>query len=119
MKLKPLKHLLVTREKLVYWYVGDDFLESENNLIGCWCATNKKFEEYWDENFLAKRDSWSRLMEEPRKHDILYIYEITDMEEWISVLQDHQFVKFHDIRAFTHDAYCKLVYELVDRVIEY
>jgi hypothetical protein len=58
-------------------------------------------------------------MEEPRKHDILYIYEITDMEEWISVLRDHEFVKFHDIRAFTHDAYCKLVYELVDRVIEY
>ena len=119
MKLIPLKHLLVARDKSIYWYVGE-VLGTETygkvaDMIGCGSCINQNLNQMWDEKLLAKRDVWYG---EPRINDIIYVFEITDMTKWLDIFHKNSFVSYNMLQGYSNKEYTKLVYELVDRVFE-
>lgn len=123
MNIIPMKHLLVTRDGEIYWYVGDGLnTKDESNekidLIACGTDINCLLSNGWTNNLLAKRDGyWDIIAENARDKDIIYIYEITDMTQWLSIFHEYKFIKPVMLKkGFTWKPYVKLVYELIDNV---
>lgn len=121
MKKKDLtiEHLLVTRNRQVYWHVGDK-LGTKNNVIGCTSSTNKKLDEIWDENLLTYRDDRCPCYEEPRYLDVIYIYKIIDMEQWFEIFHENDYIDFeeHLQDDYTYKPFVKQIYERIDGELE-
>ena len=118
MKLLPMKHLLVTRDRKIYWYIGD-VLNTKNNLIGCGTSTNVNIKNIWDDKLLGLRDKNKNtyIFGEPRGYDVIYIYEILDMEKWLDIFHKIKYVELIHLDGYTKE-YTKLVYERIDGELE-
>lgn len=116
--LTPMKHLLISRDKQVYWYIGNS-LNPRYDVIACDTAINRNLDETWDINLLALRHGLPRY-EEPRKLDIIYIYEITNLNEWLDIFHKEPFIKFdtHIREPYSFYPFVKQIYERIDNELE-
>lgn len=116
--LIPMKHLLISRDRQVYWYIGNS-MNPQYNVIGCGTAVDRILDDTWDENLIAFRDG--RLCyEEPRELDIIYIYEITDFNLWLETFHKEPYTKFnvHINVPFAFYPFVKQIYERIDNELE-
>lgn len=124
MDIIPMKHILIARDGSIYWYVGNllqkyyNETNRYNDLISCETDINRNLLTGWDNKLLAKRDGyWEGFAEFPREKDIIFIYEIINMEEWLEIFHKYEYIKpFMFKKNFTNTKYVKLVYELIDSV---
>lgn len=125
-ELIPFKHILVSREGQVYWYIDENLIASKNhkeaydkcNMLCLSTDCNRVFSKYWKKNLVAKRDGWESLYEDPRKKDIIYVYEITDHYDFFYIARNVKFSKPTDYKSYLNRACVKLVYERVDGMME-
>lgn len=120
--LVPYKHLLLTRNNGLYWYVGKDFdktkLYSTKKEYLCMSTdidlSNE--ERYWKNNLLANRDGyWSSIYEESRKYDVIFVFEIVNNYEWFNYYRSHDFIKGTDgINRWCGRNIIKKVWERID-----
>ena len=125
-ELIPFKHILISREGQVYWYIDENTIASQNhndeynkyNMICLSTGCDRIFDRYWQENLVAKRDEWEGLYEEPRKKDIIYVYEITDHYDFFYIARKIKFSKLTDYKNYIGRSCLKLVYERIDGMME-
>lgn len=108
--LMSFKHLLITRDNSVFWYIED----KKENLINISVGTNKNLDIYQD-NLLCKRDDGVLIIGQPRNYDVIYVYEIIDMPLFLNVLQKNEFVDFetHIFKRYCFNDFVKQVYERI------
>lgn len=125
--LIPYKHLLLTRNNNLYWYVGEEF--DKTNLY----STKKEYlcmytgidlsneDRYWKNNLLANRDGyWANVYEEPRKYDVLFVFEIVNNYEWFRYYRSHEFIEgTKGINSWCSKKIIKKIWERIDCEMEY
>lgn len=126
-ELIPYKHLLVTRSNKVYWYVGSDFDNTEQYYIKkeFLCMSSgidlSNHDQFWKDDLLANRDGyWGRVFEEPRKYDIIFIFEIVGNYEWFEYYRTHRYINdgISAINKWFGKPVVKKVWERIDSVME-
>lgn len=117
--LIPMKHLLISRDRQVYWYIGDS-TNPQYNVIACGTAVDRDLDNTWDENLIAIRHDSMLGYEEPRKLDIIYIYEITNFNLWLEIFHKEPYIKFnvHINVPFAFYPFVKQIYERIDNELE-
>lgn len=125
--LIPFKHVLISRDGTVYWYIDENIIKSQNhksvkfdkhNMLCLSAGCDRIFDDYWQKDLLAKREGWSSLYEEPRKNDIIYVYEITDHYDFFEIVRKVPFVEFKEFKDYLGRPCVKLIYERIDGVME-
>ena len=123
--LIPFKHILVSREGQLYLYIdGDKVLSSTQkdeykwNMIALHTDINRLFDDYWQDDLVAKRDGWASAYEEPRKKDIIYVYEVIDHYKLFEILRKVRFLEPYHLTKYSHTPCAKLVYERIDGIME-
>ena len=118
-ELKPLEHILITRSRQVYWYVGEA-LNTQKECKSLYTYVDCNLDT-WDDNLISIRDGSVYISEkEPRLHDIIYVYEVTDMDSLFKLFRTIDYIKYPDYfnkRYFGKD-WCKLLYERIDGGLE-
>lgn len=134
-ELIPYKHVLVSRQGDVYWYVGNKFCPQEkrfdgknknNKPISFLCLSpNIGFSdsnEFLLDNLLANRDGyWSGVAwGEPRKYDIIFVAEILNNYEWLKYIRSHDYLPkdLSALNRWSSTKMLKLVYERTDSEME-
>ena len=117
-ELIPMRHLLITRNREVYWYIGDE-MNPYKNVICCGTSTDVK-DKIWDNDLLADRKGNLSSYEEPRNFDVIYVYEITNANMWFKIFHEIQFIEFekHIRRNYANVPFVKKVYERIDGELE-
>lgn len=121
--LTPMKHILVTRNKGVYWYLDKSYFG--NNNIKCLTSTGNINLEQWTDDLLFNRNEWCYQCFH-RDFDVILIYEIIDAHSWLNILTKKLNDGFIDVKQFIAEQdyfgknkpYLKLVYERIDGCFE-
>lgn len=123
--LVPFKHILVSREGQLYLYIDSDKVLSSTqkneykwDMIALYTDINRLFDDYWQDDLIAKRDGWASSYEEPRKKDIIYVYEVTDHYKLFEMLRKVRFIKPYHLTKYFNTPCAKLVYERIDGIME-
>lgn len=75
--------------------------------------------EIKDNNIAVTRDgSWNWFVDQPRKKDIIYLFEITDEVIFLDVIRDINYMEYKHLFHYTDKKYCTLIYERTDGVME-
>ena len=109
-------NIAVTRDGCVYLY---KLLNGKYQMYSLSPDITREFSEYWDSNLLAKRDgSWNWFVDQPRKKDIIYLFEITDEVIFLDVIRAINYMEYKHLFHYTDKKYCTLIYERTDGVME-
>lgn len=101
-ELIPFKHILISREGQVYWYIDENTIASQNhnaeynkpNMICLSTGCDRIFDRYWQEN------------------------EITDHYDFFYIARKIEFSKLTDYKNYVGRSCLKLVYERIDGMME-
>jgi hypothetical protein len=117
--LIKLKSIFITRSGGVFWYVDTTFGE-ENTCISLGSNLDRDL-SWWNDELLAHRDSmWYYPDHNAREDDVIYLYEILDMSQFLDLLRENRFFKYPELfnNGYTNEPWVKLIWERIDSVLE-
>ena len=69
-------------------------MNGDDDLVCLSTNTEKCLEKLYEDNLMCKRDNIKYISFEPRKYDIIYVYEIVDYVSFMNLFRHNNYINF-------------------------